>query len=158
MLTQGSKTATANLQVSSLTQEIASALLRSWGYDGFKAHTEAVSDFYRQKRDTFERALRIHLAGLAEWDTPEAGMFMWFKLLIADKPGEEGDSLDLIRNKAFENGVLALPGTVFLPDGRKTAYVRASFSLLSEDDVNEALRRLRGTILEARKRNTGGAV
>jgi tryptophan aminotransferase len=91
------------------------------------------------------------LDGLAEWVTPEAGMFVWFKLLIADKPGEEGDSLDLIRNKAFENGVLALPGTVFLPDGRKTAYVRASFSLLSEEDVNEGLRRLRVTILEARK-------
>ena len=142
---------TANLQVSSLTQTITSVLLRSWGYDGFKLHTEAVSSFYRQKRDTFERALRTHLDGLAEWDTPEAGMFVWFKLLIADKPGEEGDSLDLVRNKAFENGVLALPGTVFLPDGRKTAYVRASFSLLSEEDVNEALRRLRVTILEARK-------
>jgi len=142
---------TANLQVSSLTQTIASVLLRSWGYDGFKLHTESVSSFYRQKRDTFERALKTHLDGLAEWDTPEAGMFVWFKLLIADKPGEEGDSLDLVRNKAFENGVLALPGTVFLPDGRKTAYVRASFSLLSEEDVNEALRRLRVTILEARK-------
>ena len=150
ILTNGSQTATSNLQVSSLTQEIASTLLRSWGYDGFKAHTETVSNFYRQKRDVFERALKIHLAGLAEWVTPEAGMFIWFKLLIADKPGEEGDSLDLIRNKAFENGVLALPGTVFLPDGRKTAYVRASFSLLQEEDVHEALRRLRVTILEAR--------
>ncbi|KAF9648720.1 PLP-dependent transferase [Thelephora ganbajun] len=144
-------TATANLQVSTLTQEITSVLLRSWGYDGFKAHTEVVSDFYRQKRDAFERALRTHLDGLAEWVTPEAGMFIWFKLLIGDKPGEEGDSFDLVRNKAFENGVLALPGTVFLPDGRRTAYVRASFSLLSEEDVNEALRRLRVTILKARK-------
>jgi len=144
-------TATANLQVSTLTQEIASVLLHSWRYDGFLAHTETVSDFYRQKRDAFERALRTHLDGLAEWNTPEAGMFVWFKLLIADKPGEEGDSLDLIRNKAFENGVLALPGTVFLPDGRKTAYVRASFSLLSEEDMNEGLRRLKVTILEAKK-------
>lgn len=107
-----------------------------------------VSNFYRQKRDVFERALNTHLDGLAEWVTPEAGMFVWFKLLIADKPGEEGDSFDLIRSKAFKNGVLALPGAVFLPDGRKTAYVRASFSLLSEEDVNEALRRLRVTILE----------
>ena len=111
------------------------------------AHTETVSSFYKQKRDEFERALRTNLDGLAEWDTPEAGMFVWFKLLL----GEEGDSLDLIRNKAFEKGVLALPGTVFLPNGRKTAYVRASFSLLSEEDMNEGLRRLRATILEARK-------
>jgi len=86
------KTATTNLQVSSLTQEIPSVLLRSWGYNGFKAHTEAISDFCRQRRDGFERALGTHLAGLAERDTAQAGMFMWFKLLIADKPGEEGDS------------------------------------------------------------------
>lgn len=144
-------TATANLQTSTLTQEIASVLLHSWGYDGFITHTYRVSDFYRQKRDAFERALRTHLDGLAEWDTPEAGMFVWFKLLIADTPGEEGDSLDLVQNKAFENGVLALPGMVFLPDMRKSAYVRASFSLLSEEDMNEGLRRLRITILESRK-------
>ena len=76
---------------------------------------------------------------------------MWLKLLIADKPGGEGDSLDLIQNKAFGNGVLALPGMVFFPDMRKTAYVRVSFSLLSEEDMNEGLRRLRVTVLEARK-------
>ena len=45
----------------------------------------------------------------------------------------------MIRTKALENGVLALPGTIFLPSGRKTTYVRASFSLLPEDQVEEAL-------------------
>ena len=43
---------------------------------------------------------------------------------------------------SLEKGVLALPGTIFLPDGRKTAYVRASFSLLGEADVDEAVGRL----------------
>jgi tryptophan aminotransferase len=64
---------------------------------------------------------------------------------------EEGDSESIIRKNALEKGVLALPGTVFLPNGRKTAYVRASFSLLSETDVDEAVRRLKEVILEARK-------
>jgi tryptophan aminotransferase len=41
-----------------------------------------------------------------------------------------------------------LPGTVFLPSGKKTAYVRAAFSLLSEEDVEEALRRLRQVLIE----------
>ena len=50
----------------------------------------------------------------------------------------------------MEKGVLALPGTVFLPDGGKTAYVRASFSLLDEADVEEAIKRLREVVLEAR--------
>jgi tryptophan aminotransferase len=55
----------------------------------------------------------------------------------------------LIRSKAFENGVLALPGTVFYPNTRKSAYVRASFSFLEEDEVNEALRRLREALTQS---------
>ncbi len=51
-----------------------------------------------------------------------------FKLNLGD--AAEGDSEAVIRTKALEKGVLALPGTVFHPGGRKTAYVRASFSLL----------------------------
>lgn len=55
-----------------------------------------------------------------------------------------------MRTQAFERGVLALPGTVFLPNGRTTAYVRAAFSVLAEKEVNEALKRLRDTILSVR--------
>ncbi|OSD06618.1 PLP-dependent transferase [Trametes coccinea BRFM310] len=146
-------TAVANLQTSSLTQAITFALLDSWGYDNFKTHTHAVSQFYKGKRDVFERFMKQYLDGLAEWDTPEAGMFFWFKLLLK-APGVEGaeeeDSESLIRTKALEKGVLALPGTVFLPDGGKTAYVRAAFSLLDESDVEEAIKRLRNVVLEAR--------
>ncbi|KAJ7592687.1 PLP-dependent transferase [Mycena floridula] len=140
-------TGTSNLQSSSLTQVIVFSLLDSWGYDGFKVHTETVAQFYRAKRDVFEKAMNKHLAGLAEWITPEAGMFFWFKLVV---PGHiDDDSAAIIRTKAFENGVLALPGTVFLPNGRKTGYVRASFSIASEEDVDEAMKRMKEAILAA---------
>jgi len=52
-------------------------LLENWGHAGFMSHTERVSAFYREKRDVFERAMKKHLGGLAEWSTPEAGMFFW---------------------------------------------------------------------------------
>ncbi|KAI1796884.1 PLP-dependent transferase [Ganoderma leucocontextum] len=145
-------TAVASLQTPGLTQTIAYALLNSWGYDGFKAHTLAVSQFYKEKRDVFERYMKKHLDGLAQWDAPEAGMFFWFKLLLRDPGagGEEKDSEQIIRGPALEKGVLALPGTVFLPDGGRTPYVRASFSLLDEADVEEAIKRLRAVVLEAR--------
>jgi tryptophan aminotransferase len=68
-----------------------------------------------------------------------------FKLCL--KAGNE-DSAAVIRTKAFEKGVLALPGTVFLPNGRTTAYVRASFSVVEEADVEEAVKRLRAAVLE----------
>lgn len=53
-----------------------------------------------------------------------------------------GDSRELIEKKAFKAGVLALPGGVFFAGGRRSAFVRASYSLLEEDEVNEALKRL----------------
>lgn len=73
-----------------------------------------------------------------------------FKLLIGSE-SEEGDSEAIIRTNAVERGVLALPGTVFLPNGRKTAYVRAAFSLLPADEVDEAISRLREVILDAKQ-------
>lgn len=76
--------------------------------------------------------------------------FIRFKLLMNPNPDEEGDSRELIQTKAYENGVLALPGTVFLPNGRKTAYVRAAFSLSTPEQVNEALKRLKIVLLRER--------
>ncbi|TDL25730.1 PLP-dependent transferase [Rickenella mellea] len=150
-------TETSNLQVSSLTQVMTYTLLRSWGYDAFITHTEAVSEFYRKKCDVFEQAMVRQLGGLTSWTTPVSGMFFWFKLLLnsPDSPNAvTEDSETIIRTKALENGVLALPGTVFLPGGGKTAYVRASFSLLEAEGVEEALRRLKEVILEARAVST----
>ncbi|KAF8972143.1 PLP-dependent transferase [Flammula alnicola] len=144
-------TATSNLQTSSLTQAIVYKLLDSWGHEGFRIHTENVASFYAAKRDIFESAMKKYLTGLAEWDTPEAGMFFWFKLLIDDtSDASGGDSKAVIETKAFDKGVLALPGTVFLPNGRRTPYVRASFSQTGEEEVEKAIKRLRDAILEAR--------
>jgi tryptophan aminotransferase len=52
--------------------------------------------------------------------------------------------------------VLALPGTVFLPNERKTDYVRASFSLIEEVDADEAVKRLREVVLKARSEMGSG--
>lgn len=69
------------------------------------------------------------------------------KLLLPPTPtAPEGDSEELIRRKAFEAGVLALPGQSFFVLGRATPYVRASFSLATEEDVDEALRRLASVV------------
>ena len=71
--------------------------------------------------------------------------------MLGSDADDEGDSASLIREKAVEKGVLALPGTAFMPNGRKSAYVRASFSLVTPEEVEEAVKRLRDVILEARK-------
>jgi tryptophan aminotransferase len=47
--------------------------------------------------------------------------------------------------------VLAVPGTAFYPSGRKSAYVRAAFSLLEDGLVDEALGRLASVVREVIK-------
>lgn len=92
-----------------------------------------------------------HLTGLAEWSIPEAGMFVWFKLLLPPARGsDEGDSEDLIVRRALKEKVLALPGTSFFTNGRTSAYVRASFSVLPEEHFDEAMRRLAAVVKEVR--------
>lgn len=84
-------------------------------------------------------------------------MFLWIKLKLPPSPASsEGDSFDLISNKAKAAGVLALPGVAFKPPsdgshaGRKTsAYVRTSFSQVPLDQVDTAFTRLRGVVEEA---------
>ena len=75
------QTAIANLQPSSFSQAIILTLLRSWGRQGFLDHVQNVAAFYRTKRDVFEAAMRRHLHDIAEWNTPEAGMFFWHVVL-----------------------------------------------------------------------------
>lgn len=70
---------------------------------------------------------------------------------VDDPQSSEGDSFDLISNKAFDRGVLALPGTSCFPLGRRSAHVRAAFSVLNDDDTDEALRRLAEVVREIRE-------
>ncbi len=56
------------------------------------------------------------------------------------------DSNKLIREKAIKEKVLLLPGGEFMPNGSKSAYIRAAYSTASEVEMEEAMKRL-GRIL-----------
>lgn len=105
-----------------------------------------VASFYKRKRDVFEATAREHLAGVAEWNTPEAGLFFYTKFLLP--PG--ADSYTLMRETAVKWGVLALPGVAFMPSDSPTQHARLSFRMIEEGDMTEACRRLRAAILEVR--------
>ncbi|KAN0066476.1 hypothetical protein ACQY0O_000570 [Thecaphora frezii] len=149
-------TAVSNLQPSGVSCVVGYKILSYWGVDGFLRHADNVAAFYRAKRDNFvgKASAILGASGVATWISPVAGMFLWLKLNLpptSDEAGDEGDSFALISDKAKAAGVLAVPGMAFLPDGRKTCYVRTSFSMIAEDDVEEAFRRLRDVVLGAWK-------
>jgi len=140
----------SNLQPPALTQAVLLALVERWGYGGFETFTRKVSSIYRVKRDMFDKALQMHLGDMAEWSKPESGLFFWVRLLLDPNDDGESDTEKLV-SKGIQNGVLVLPGSCAFPSGKKSAHVRLSFSLLSEEMVHEALRRLRAAIVSERK-------
>ncbi|KAJ1028539.1 hypothetical protein NDA16_001705 [Ustilago loliicola] len=148
-------TANSNLQPSGLSGVTAYTLLNYWGIAGFLRHVDNVARYYAKRRDNFEAKARKVLgeASVAKWVTPVAGMFLWLKLNLppAGEDTPEGDSFALISDKAKAAGVLAVPGVAFIPDGSKTCYVRTSFSIIAEEDVEETFNRLRGVVLDAWK-------
>lgn len=78
-------------------------------------------------------------------------MFLYLRLFLSLDPTVLGDSQDLISNAAVKKGVLAVPGVAFLPSGGRSEFVRVSFSLATEEDAEEAFKRLKECILEKRE-------
>ncbi|KAI9327887.1 pyridoxal phosphate-dependent transferase [Obelidium mucronatum] len=130
------------LHASGMSQMLVYKVLEHWGIDGFLKHTAGVSAFYEEKGNAFMKSAEKHLKGLAEWVQPNAGMFVWIKLLGVT------DSASLIKTKAMEKKVLMVPGFEFFPNPRTTPYVRASFSTATAEDIDVALSRLAEIIRE----------
>ena len=129
---------------SGLSQTVAAAILNEWGEQGWDAHVATVAAFYKRRRDLFLAAAERHLTGLAEWTSPEAGMFVWFRLVGID------DSRALIQNEARDAKVLLVPGQAFSPSDSPGPFVRAAFSIVEEDQMDEAVSRL-AQVLKAAK-------
>lgn len=130
---------------SGLSQAAISAVLHQWGDEGWKMQITRVREFYKKRRDLFVALATKHLEGLATWNVPSAGMFLWFQLTGIE------DTAKLIGEKAVAKKVVLVPGMVFLPDRGKSSHVRASFSVAPEEDMDLALERLRSLLLAERQ-------
>ncbi|CAJ1459819.1 unnamed protein product [Effrenium voratum] len=66
---------------SSLAMVCLGKLLAHWGTEGLKAQMVRLQLGLRRKCRALLRACEAHLAGLCTWSSPQAGMFLWLKLL-----------------------------------------------------------------------------
>ncbi|KAJ9107698.1 hypothetical protein QFC21_001158 [Naganishia friedmannii] len=137
-------TSAANLQPNGMSQAIAYRLLRHWGIKGFQEHSQRVAQFYAHRRNQFEAIAKRHLDGIATWVSPVAGMFLWIN--VSPVP----DTYDLVTNNALAKGVLAIPGFAFMPNGGKTSFVRASFSIVDMGEAEQGFKALGEAIREVR--------
>ncbi|KAF5319962.1 hypothetical protein D9611_010988 [Ephemerocybe angulata] len=166
------------VQPSSLTQMVVLKLMKTWGIEGFIAHTERTAEFYRQRRDLMAAALERHFERVgntagredkvtpnhkpkAEWVVPDASMFFWIKLHL-DSPStslqpplhdarsdKDKEKNSFVRTMAVPQGILVLPGVTAFADERQTECVRLSFSMLSDEEMEEGLRRLAVAVCSA---------
>ncbi|CBY13605.1 unnamed protein product [Oikopleura dioica] len=127
----------STLHCPSLTQVICTELFDKWGINGFEEHIVKVKDFYRNRRNFLVASAEKHLGDLADWDVPKGGLFLWIKLNGID------DTTALIEQKAREANVLLCPGSYFAVDeNAPNSYCRVAFSVASEEQMDEAMRRL----------------
>jgi 2-aminoadipate transaminase len=93
---------------------------------------------YRRKGHRLLAALERSMPKSARWTTPHGGFFSWLTLAGVDAVELAG--------RAAEQGVAAVPGTLFFPDGRGADSLRLSFSLVDEERIDEGIARL-GSLL-----------
>ncbi|GAB6029768.1 hypothetical protein CHUAL_005481 [Chamberlinius hualienensis] len=138
----------SQLHSSSEAQVIIHETLKRWGYNGFLEHTDKVAKFYESRRDRMVHYAKKWLTGLAEWNEPSAGMFLWIKVLGLK------DTHNLVSNRLFKKYVAFLPGKACNIDSSDTPYIRASFSIASDEEMNKGLQLLAECIKE--ELNTNG--
>lgn len=82
-----------------------SELLEHWGKDGLEAHLRSVQSEYCRRARVICRAADQHLKGLATWEQPLAGMFLWVEVCV-EGLSDLQDTLELLKEKK----VVVVPG------------------------------------------------
>lgn len=137
-------TQVSTLHTSTFTQLMIFQLLHQWGQEGFLAHVDRVTNYYRKQKDAILASADKWLSGLAEWHVPTAGMFLWIKIKGIN------DAKKLIEEKAIKKEILMVPGNAFYIDNSAPSpYFRASFSLASPEQIDTAFQRLAQLIKES---------
>lgn len=115
-------------------------------FAGFERHVQTMQREYRRRASVAHAAASRHLAGLASWRRPAAGMFLWATLAADLAP-----VADAALARARSAGVVVVPGAYAHCSGdreRPCACFRLSFAGASDEALEEGIRRL-GAALRA---------
>jgi len=140
-----------DLCTSKLTQHLAARYIMEYGME---KHLEEIRPIYRDKRNAMIHALERYMPDDERiwWSKPEGGLFVWMQL-------PEGiDAGDMLQD-AIEHKVAYVPGAASFVDGSGQNTLRLSYSLVTEEQIDEGIRRLSEVIRAAMATNrvTAGA-
>ena len=114
------------------------------GTEHYREHLHELRRFYRQRRDAFDAALQKHFSDLAQWNSPQGGLFFWLTLK------QPMDTRTLLK-AALEQDVAFMPGEPFFADpDANPGYLRLNFSHIDPARLHEGLKRLAGVVRQAR--------
>ncbi|XP_076462801.1 kynurenine/alpha-aminoadipate aminotransferase, mitochondrial-like [Babylonia areolata] len=115
---------------SGLSQVMLSEMLRHWGHDGFLRYVDSVMEFYKRKMEMVLNTARKYLTGLAEWDPPGGGLFVWMKVLgVSDS--------EIVIDRLLKEHVVMVGGAGFTPSNEKNAYIRVSVTMVTEEECDK---------------------
>ena len=113
------------------------------GSETYQEHLLELRGFYRTRRDQFEAALQRHFSDLAEWNSPQGGLFFWLTLK------QKLDTRTLL-DTALAQNVAFMPGEPFFTDpDANPGYLRLNFSHIDPQRLDEGLKRLANVIRHA---------
>jgi len=113
------------------------------GSQKYQQHLSDLREFYRQRRDAFQAVLEQHFVDLADWETPQGGLFFWLTLK------QPLDTRSLL-NEALANDVAFMPGEPFFPEpDAHHGHLRLNFSHIDPARLDEGLKRLAAVVRRA---------
>ncbi|MEC1259774.1 PLP-dependent aminotransferase family protein [Bacillus swezeyi] len=112
---------------SSLSQRVAAEWLTTGHY---QKHLENVREQLKSRRNFVLKVLEAELEGLAAWNAPKGGFFIWLKILPSI-------SLKSLYAKALSHGLLLNSGSIYAQDNGN--YIRLSYAFASCEDLKKGI-------------------
>jgi len=138
-----------DLCTSKLIQRLAARYIERYSLSD---HLTEISGIYRSKKEAMIRALERYMPAEegVRWTDPDGGLFIWVWL-------PEGIDTEEMLDRAIEEKVAYVPGAATYVDGGGANTLRLAFSLASEKDIEEGIRRLAEVVkkeIKAKKRES----
>ncbi len=125
----------ANLHTSSLTQQMLAAHIEASEPEGFMSQIRESCRLYRSNRNSMVHAANELLPGSVEFDIPSEGLFIWFRL------PSFCNAANMIKRYSRDLKVILVPGPAFSSTGGCTSCMRASYSMVRDDEIREGINR-----------------
>jgi DNA-binding transcriptional MocR family regulator len=93
---------TDRVYVCAWVRVVPAQMMKQWGAEGFHRHLQLVQAEYHRRRALTLAALARHVADVATWIVPQAGMFVW--MCIPSEP----DTAELVAELMDEKGYAAV--------------------------------------------------